>query len=619
MKIRGQVFRRLALETNYWTQFGSGRFSRRRVLRGGASVGLGAAALALLACSGDDDSGEKAKAPVDKSGLLVAPKDESTRRKRGGTLNIGAPAPGVQTATLDQNLAGNGSGSVLVHSTYSQLMRAKIGTYDHAPPASEWEPEFAQSYEQSPDGLKVTFRLRGMKFDNRPPTNGRVSTSADVKYSWDRWEKGNVRAPELSNAKASDAPVTKVETPDAQTVVFTLAFPFAPFFAYLGSAFFPFIYPQEAERYETRSMARGTGPWTLPDERPTGNAFMDRNPNYYHTGEPYFDKLNMHNVFETAQLMAQMKAGALDFNLGLTQENQLILKKDNPKMVLYQRPYYAKGCGAIFFGRRPGSPWNDDRVRKALALSMDAELWGENYSGKKQFEAEGLPVEVSWFARAGPGYSWYLDPKKGELGSVGKNIQHNPAEAKKMLQATGMKLPIESTWHSQPNPARDPLYQGMMGIYEENGDFKFKNQPWTDANQYLNTIRNTGGNFEGHSIAFYFDHHDYDWTMYLMYNPQSTDFWLGKEREDPKMTDFVNRQRRELDPKKREKIFQDFVKYDIEKMYFMPYHFPMDFKPYFVGQPWLGGWGWYQPYIEQYPNGAGQILTQYWYDESKKS
>jgi hypothetical protein len=30
--------------------------------------------------------------------------------------------------------------------------------------------------------------------------------------------------------------------------------------------------------------------------------------------------------------------------------------------------------------------------------------------------------------------------------------------------------------------------------------------------------------FEGLSISFYFDHHDYDWTMYLMYNPSSTDF-----------------------------------------------------------------------------------------------
>ena len=48
----------------------------------------------------------------------------------------------------------------------------------------------------------MTFKLRGLKFDDRAPTNGRKSTSADVKYSWDRFVKTNVRAPELANAKS---------------------------------------------------------------------------------------------------------------------------------------------------------------------------------------------------------------------------------------------------------------------------------------------------------------------------------------------------------------------------------------------------------------------------------
>jgi hypothetical protein len=38
----------------------------------------------------------------------------------------------------------------------------------------------------------------------------------------------------------------------------------------------------------------------------------------------------------------------------------------------------------------------------------------------------------------------------------------------------------------------------------------------------------------------------------------------------------------------------------------------------YLAQPRLSNWGWVQPYIEQYRNGAGQILTRYWYDESKK-
>jgi ABC-type transport system substrate-binding protein len=603
---------------NYWQKFTTSRISRRRALA--VTGGAAAAAAFLAACGGDGDDGDSSGGGgKDTSGLLITPKDETGSRKRGGTLHIAGPPAGTANATLEQSLGGNGAGSVLSQSVYSQLMRAKIGTYDHTP-QGEWEPEFAESYEVSGDGLTVTFKLRGMKFDNRPPTNGRVSNSQDVKYSWDRFEKTNTRAPELANSKSPDAPVRSVETPDPQTVVFKLAFPFAPFFAYLGSPFFPQIYPVEAEGgYETRSIGRGTGPWTLPDSRPAGDAEMARNPNYYHQVEPSFDGLTIHNLVEYSSIRTQFEAGNLDFHLGLIQEDVLALKKANPRLVMYQRPFFAKGCGAIFFGRKPGSPWNDERVRKALAMSMDADLWGDNYSNRVRFEREGLPVETAWFARGGPGYEWWLDPKKDELGPQSKNLKHNPAEAKKLLQAAGVSTPIRQTYHNTPNPARDPLYEGMLGIFADNGDFQWDINMHPDFNLYLTQIRNTGGNFDGISISFYFDHHDFDWTLYLAYHPSSTDFWMGKANEDPKMTELVNKQRRELDNKKRASIFQEFAKYDIEKMYYLPYHFPVDFKPYYVAQPWVGGWGWWQPYIEQNPAGGGQIHSQYWYDESKRT
>lgn len=609
------------MEGNYWANLTSNRLSRRRALVATGAGALGAAFLA--ACGGSDDSGGgKSSGPAvkkDTSGLLATPKDDSSVRKRGGQLNIAVP--GVANFTLEQSLGGNGSGSDLSRLSYSQLMRAKISTYDKIP-ESIWEPEFAQSYEQSADGLTVTFKLRGMKFDDRAPTNGRKSTSADVKYSWERFVKTNTRAPELANAKSPDAPVTDVQTPDDNTVVFKLAFPMAPFFAYLGSAFFPFMYPREADGgFDTRAISRGTGPWLVPDSRPTGTAELTRNPNYYHQSEPYFDRLTLHNLGENSTIYAQVNAGALDFHNGLIQEDILKLKKSNPKMVMYQRPFYAKGCGAIFFGRKPGSPWNDERVRKALAMMMDADLWGDTFANRQKLEAEGLPVNTAWFATAGPGYNWWLDPspKNNQLGPAAKNLHHNVAEAKKLIQASGVKTPIEQTYHFVPNPARDRLYEGMLGIYQDSGDFKFKLQDHPDFNLYLQQIRNTGGNFDGLSISFYFDHHDYDWTMYLSYHPSSTDFWIGKEREDKKMTELVNKQRRELDQKKRDSIFQEFVKYNVEKMYYIPYHYPVDFQPYYVAQPWVGGFGWYQPYIEQYPTGAGQILSQYWYDASKKS
>jgi len=611
------------MESSYWGKFTATRFSRRRALT--ATGVTAAAAVFLAACGGDDDksssssgSGGGAK---DTSGLLLQPADQTSSRKRGGTLNLAVN--GVIAAGLDQNIGGSGGGNSLVNSAYNQLMRAKIGTYNEVPDGT-WEPEFAKSFEQSGDALSVTFRLRGLKYDSRPPTNGRVSTSADVKYSWDRWEANSPRTPELSNSRNPDAPVVAVETPDEQTVVFKMKYPFAPFFAYMGSVFFPFMYPKEADgAYDVKTIARGAGQWTFADQRTGTNVELSRNPNYDHNGpngEPYFDKLRFYDLADLTQISAQVVAGALDYNIQLSQEDVLALKKANPKLTMYQRPFFAKGSGGVFFGRRQGSPWNDDRVRKALAMNMDADLWGDNASNRKKFEAEGLPVNTRWFARAGPGYSWYLDPKKDELGAVSKNLKYNPDEAHKLLQATGMKLPIESVYNAQPFfPQNEPNWQSMLGVYQSSGDFKFSINPYPDFNSFLEKVRNTGGNFDGIGIAFYNDHHDYDFTLGLAYNPASTDYWLGKEREDPKLTDFFMRQRRELDSKKRTTIFQDFLKYDIEKLYYMPYHWPVDWEPYYIGQPWVGGWGWWQPYIEQNPYGAGQIVSQFWFDESKKT
>jgi ABC-type transport system substrate-binding protein len=69
----------------------------------------------------------------------------------------------------------------------SRIVRYQVYKYPDRV-RSEVIPD-AASWEISPDGLTYTFKLRpNLKFDPRPPTNGRIMNSADVKWSWEHYE-----------------------------------------------------------------------------------------------------------------------------------------------------------------------------------------------------------------------------------------------------------------------------------------------------------------------------------------------------------------------------------------------------------------------------------------------
>ena len=112
--------------------------------------------------------------------------------------------------------------------SYSKLLKYTVGTREK-PPTGAVEADAATGWETSPDGLRVTFKLRqGMKWDPRPPTSSRVLTSEDVKFSWDKFAAVSTSRSNLVNAVEPSAPVESLSYPDANTVVMKLAFPYGP-------------------------------------------------------------------------------------------------------------------------------------------------------------------------------------------------------------------------------------------------------------------------------------------------------------------------------------------------------------------------------------------------------
>src|SRR6185503_19491405 len=193
------------MESTYWARVLHSRLSRRRTL---AATGAGALGVsALLAGCGGGGSSEPKQAT---SSLIAKPADTTSRAKRGGTMFLArANNPG----DFDP-LAGQGSmTSTHTSAVYSRLLSHKIGKYP-AQVDGSIEGDAASSWEVSPDATQITLKLRGLKFDNRAPTNGREMTGNDVKFSWDKFAAKQGLRGELANSVSPDSPVLGVTVTD---------------------------------------------------------------------------------------------------------------------------------------------------------------------------------------------------------------------------------------------------------------------------------------------------------------------------------------------------------------------------------------------------------------------
>src|SRR6185503_1895636 len=163
---------------SYWQARLNNRLSRRRALSLTA-VGVAGAAF-LAACVGGSDDKSSSSGGKDE-GLLAKVDDTTSKATPGGTWAryLSSDTPGLDPMT-------NPASTVppLANFALSRLLKYKSGTRQERP-TGIMERDAATSWEIAPDGLTMTMTLRpGMKYDARPPTNGKNLTAEDVLFSW---------------------------------------------------------------------------------------------------------------------------------------------------------------------------------------------------------------------------------------------------------------------------------------------------------------------------------------------------------------------------------------------------------------------------------------------------
>ena len=602
-------------ENSYWHRTLASRTTRRRALVAAGGLGV-AASLSLIGCGsdGDSDGGESA------SNLLYKPVDTTSKATKGGVL---ARVGSERGFDVTRSAAENGNASP----TYSRLVKYQTFKYPEKVIPSV-VADASTAWEISGDGLTATYKLRpNMKFDPRPPTNGKVMTSADVKSSWDLYERQSVGRDALVNAVNPDAPVLSVSTPDASTVVFKLAFQYAPLNAMLAFNRYVYILPSEADGgYNFKVDMRGTGAWRLKEFSPDSRAVFEKNPDWYDAGKVFLDGLIYYIIPEYAARLAQFRSGALaEIDFAASQEDVLPTKQQLPHLLMAADDQFDRTPFWLRFGYVEKSPFRDERVRKAASMVIDRDLYVETFGNVDRFRQAGLESPTAWHTCFGAGESTWLDPKNDkEFGENAKWFKHNPAEAKKLLTAAGFTTALDTQLTLSGSPGQNSLSKPadvLVGMWNDSGLFNFKFN-YVDLNSVFRpSFHWNYGQHEGISIGGGgADYPDPDGNLQANFKsgvPRSG--FVGADgKPDAYLDDIIAKQRSETDWNKRLALFYDYQRHFASKMYFM--HQPGDALGFLLAQPWFGNWRFFRG---QSDSGGGAEMQEggisYWIDNSKKT
>ncbi len=271
--------------------------------------------------------------------------------KRGGILKIGLQA---DPTSLDPQKT---SLTALFHVTehiYSLLVQ--LG------PDLTVKPDLAEKWDISADGKTYTFTLRkGVKFHS-----GRALTAADVKYTFDRLVDKATASPNASLL----APVETVATPDESTVVVTLKKPDASFLTNLSGPAVVIINKDAVEKNgDLTKTADGTGPFKFKEYVPNTRVVLERNAEYWESGKPYVDGIEMTIAADDTARTAAVRTGTVDFIEYAPLKDIPVLKNDNSLALAGDQNTNIRFIGLNVTRK----PFSDLKVRQAIALAVDRE------------------------------------------------------------------------------------------------------------------------------------------------------------------------------------------------------------------------------------------------------
>ena len=394
-----------------------------------ASLTVAASILIGVACGGaetPEPASTSGSAPADATAAPAQPAAEPTEAPPTATpppnatlrpTNTPAPTAVARTAPTPVPSSGPRSGGLVRMSAYADT--------------KDWDPlgssstssviSFSQLYNQivqfdtvdttlvvgdlavswdvNEDGTSYTFHLR----DDVQWNDGTALTADDVVYSMQRyanpcngrgrsglWRAYTIPIEVVNIVDKTDCTATNadqvIRKVDDLTVEFNLAFASGAFINFLAIDYVKVLPKHLLEQGIDLNFAEsilehnsGSGPFIL-EQYQSGNHYkVNRNPNYFKEGLPYFDRIEHFIIIDPSTLVSQMEARQIDMansagnNLTAT-EVYTLETSTNSEYVAHDINGGATRGLMLNIKREP---FTDHRVRQAINLAVDRQKHNE--------------------------------------------------------------------------------------------------------------------------------------------------------------------------------------------------------------------------------------------------
>ena len=401
--------------------------SRRRALQATGLAGAGLATAAAIGCSAGRKPGNAANQPA-------------TQATRGGTLTRAGGNAGsydTQGRTFDPEIQTQ-FGAKSYGLFYDGLVGYNLSTY-------AIEPELAQKWEQ-PSQTEYLFHLQpNVKWQNKPPVNGRPLTADDVVWTLQRARTDDPKF----YSRSLLATVDKIEAPDKATVRISTKQPDVSTLQRLSVDNLFILAREVLDKYPkptTAESAVGTGAFMMTSVEEGVGAEYTRNPDYWRSGRPYLDGMRTKHFADSLSSWAAFLAGQIDIGAVPGTESKKYIAQQGTGFT----PYWFADDTLVSFlcPNTKIKPMDDVRVTRALRLLIDHDefitAWAETHSGRGAYG--------SIFPQALSG--WDLTQDEYKTHPEWKQPKDEAAkEALSLLNAAGfaksnpLKLTIDSQVH----------------------------------------------------------------------------------------------------------------------------------------------------------------------------